>query len=255
LRLTVSQSVILGVETHLVLMTRYLLLFDSYSLVFVGRPIWREDGPVFSYMLLSLASAVFFGSESLGIRDHILLSQIWDFLFRRLLRLAGSRWRCWSWSFITSSRTLLCNEPSVVLSSPGKRVCRLGCSYATAHCYCVSMEVPLRIHGMRQYCNRCMMNGPISWTRNWEQWNHCFRYGSYSSITMETVMLTLLTLYDVLNFTEWTTVTGPKYPGILITFNINIIFSPFDSFIWPIIIWHINLISYLLDFKFGFTQE
>jgi hypothetical protein len=44
-------------------------------------------------MLLALASAVFLGSESLGTRDHILLSQIWDFPFRRLLRLAGSRWR------------------------------------------------------------------------------------------------------------------------------------------------------------------
>jgi hypothetical protein len=42
-------------------------------------------------MLLALARAVFLGSESLGTRDHILLSQIWDFPFRRLLRLAGSR--------------------------------------------------------------------------------------------------------------------------------------------------------------------
>jgi hypothetical protein len=39
LRLTVSQSVSLGVEPHLGLMTRYLLLFDSYGLVFVGCPI------------------------------------------------------------------------------------------------------------------------------------------------------------------------------------------------------------------------
>jgi hypothetical protein len=39
LRLTVSQSVSLGVEPHLGLMTRYLLLFDSYSLVFVGSPL------------------------------------------------------------------------------------------------------------------------------------------------------------------------------------------------------------------------
>jgi hypothetical protein len=43
------------------------------------------------YMLLALASAVFLGSKSLGTRDHILLSQILDFPFRRLLRLAGSR--------------------------------------------------------------------------------------------------------------------------------------------------------------------
>jgi hypothetical protein len=39
LRLTVSQSVSLGVEPHLGLMTRYLLLFDSYGLVIVGRPL------------------------------------------------------------------------------------------------------------------------------------------------------------------------------------------------------------------------
>jgi hypothetical protein len=38
------------------------------------------------YMLLVLASAVILGSESLGTRDHILVSQIWDFPFRRLLR-------------------------------------------------------------------------------------------------------------------------------------------------------------------------
>jgi hypothetical protein len=39
MRLTVSQTVSLGVEPHLGLMTRYLLLFDSYSLVIVGRPL------------------------------------------------------------------------------------------------------------------------------------------------------------------------------------------------------------------------
>jgi hypothetical protein len=44
-------------------------------------------------LLLDLASAVIFGSESRRSRGHILLSQIRDFPFRRLLRLAGSRWR------------------------------------------------------------------------------------------------------------------------------------------------------------------
>jgi hypothetical protein len=39
LRLTVSQSVSLGVEPHLGLMSRYLLLFDSYGLVKVGRSL------------------------------------------------------------------------------------------------------------------------------------------------------------------------------------------------------------------------
>jgi hypothetical protein len=41
---------------------------------------------------LDLASAVIFGSESHRTHGHILLSHIWDFHFRRLLRLAGSRW-------------------------------------------------------------------------------------------------------------------------------------------------------------------
>jgi hypothetical protein len=70
LRLTVCQSVSLGFEPHMGLMTRYLLLFDSYGPVFVGCPL------CLLYMLLSLASAVFLGSESLRTRDHILLSQI-----------------------------------------------------------------------------------------------------------------------------------------------------------------------------------
>jgi hypothetical protein len=42
LRLTVSQSVSLGVEPH-------FLLFNSYGLVFVERLLWREDGFVFVY--------------------------------------------------------------------------------------------------------------------------------------------------------------------------------------------------------------
>jgi hypothetical protein len=43
-------------------------------------------------LLLALASAVIFGCEFRETRDHILLSQIRDFPFRRLLRLAEVRW-------------------------------------------------------------------------------------------------------------------------------------------------------------------
>jgi hypothetical protein len=43
-------------------------------------------------LLLALASEVILESEPLGTHDHILLSQVRDFPFRRLLRLAGSRW-------------------------------------------------------------------------------------------------------------------------------------------------------------------
>jgi hypothetical protein len=44
-------------------------------------------------LLLALARAFILGSESCGTCDHILLFQIRDFPFRRLLPLAGSRWR------------------------------------------------------------------------------------------------------------------------------------------------------------------
>jgi hypothetical protein len=44
-------------------------------------------------LLLVLASTVILGSESRGTRDHILLSQIRDFSFRRLLRFARLEWR------------------------------------------------------------------------------------------------------------------------------------------------------------------
>jgi hypothetical protein len=44
-------------------------------------------------LLLALANAVILGSEFLGTHDHILLSQIRDFPFCSLLRLAGLRWR------------------------------------------------------------------------------------------------------------------------------------------------------------------
>jgi hypothetical protein len=67
LRLTVSQSVSLGVEPHLGLMTRYLLLFDSYGLVFVRRPLWREDGSVFVICCWPSPAQSFSGPSPLGV--------------------------------------------------------------------------------------------------------------------------------------------------------------------------------------------
>jgi hypothetical protein len=60
---------------------------------FCGAPSLTRGRVCLLYMLQALASAVLLGSESLGTPDHILLSQIRDVSFRRLLRLAGSRWR------------------------------------------------------------------------------------------------------------------------------------------------------------------
>jgi hypothetical protein len=59
---------------------------------FCGAPSLIRRWVCLLCMVLVLASLVFLGFESLGTRDHILLSDL-RVPFRRLLRLAGSRWR------------------------------------------------------------------------------------------------------------------------------------------------------------------
>jgi hypothetical protein len=47
-------------------MTRYLLLFDSYGLVFVGLPLWREDGSGFCICCWPSPAYSFSGPSLLG---------------------------------------------------------------------------------------------------------------------------------------------------------------------------------------------
>jgi hypothetical protein len=67
LRLTVSQSVSLGIKPHLGPMARYLFLSDSYILVSVGRPLRREGGSVFCMCRWPLPAQTFSGPSPLGL--------------------------------------------------------------------------------------------------------------------------------------------------------------------------------------------
>jgi hypothetical protein len=111
---TVSQSVLVQTEWLAVvrnvtlskssqnqshIATDQILIITVWQLrsCFCGVPSLTRGRICLLHMLLPLASAVFLGSKSVGTRDHILLSQIWDFPFRRLLRFTGM-WLCQSQS-------------------------------------------------------------------------------------------------------------------------------------------------------------
>jgi hypothetical protein len=90
LRPTVSQPVCLGIKAPIWGLRPDL----CYCQTVAGLFMWGALSDERTGLSFTIAAGPRQRShcESRGTRDRILLSQIWDFPFRRLLRLAGLRW-------------------------------------------------------------------------------------------------------------------------------------------------------------------
>jgi hypothetical protein len=126
-------------------------------------------------LLLVLVNAVSFRSDSHGTRDHILLSQIRDFHFRRLLRLARLRWRCSTppplqqrINYLSSLYNFEANRIEITTSNGSSIIpCPSVVAEACLPNRCLEMDVSalllwLHIYGVQASCHNIIFHSKVS---------------------------------------------------------------------------------------------
>jgi hypothetical protein len=98
----------------------FITIWQLRYCFFVGRPLRQEEGSVFCICGWSLPAQSFSGPSPLGFAT-IFYCLRFQTPFRRLLRLAGSRWRsvAYQWTSFSCTRTLRGNVFTESLLSNG----------------------------------------------------------------------------------------------------------------------------------------